>query len=215
MSLFQLVMTRETAWSTMNLLGELGEVHIVGPGQPVLVQGPFAAMVKRIQITLDHLETLRASACRFGKAIFPLEGPGAAGKVAYLLREWAGEDRISKQSGLVKLEAMERHIEDRFRTFSELESKKNDLKTRLSESNARRLTYRGAQKALGDSFFTRQETRRVDFSMLGQNRNVPLFNMGYFALVTKKAEAARLEKLIFRVSRGNTLVQMVDCEELG
>lgn len=214
MGFYNLVIPRESAWNVMNELAELDCIHFIDPdpGQPVIAR-PFANYIKRSDDLLHKLDVISQEVVRYNKPLIKCKDVHEL--ILYLKNTIHSRPKASHTF----FEDVEQDIDKRYTFLSEqltnlanLQDKKNSL----IENKA--VLHKGSQ-ILGQSFFQPKDyVAEGAVNLHGKDYDdIKAFQMNVkfnqIVGVISKPDEIRFKRTVFRVTKGNVWINMVDIDE--
>ncbi|CAD8080250.1 unnamed protein product [Paramecium sonneborni] len=197
MKYYSLVIPRESAWVVMNELARLGQLHFVDydPQLP-MINRPFANYVKRCDDSIFKLSSLELLLKEFKKNLNYCEN------VDTLLDYFQYIQKNRMKPGHTYFDELEQEIELKKLQIQEQSTNLQNLLERVNIITEQQMVLEKAQDILGQSAFQQQKPHNPnDYQQL---------KFGQLIGVIDKEEEVRFKRIIFRVTKGNAWVQIMD-----
>ncbi|CAK67980.1 unnamed protein product (macronuclear) [Paramecium tetraurelia] len=180
MSLYQLIMPRESAWAVMDQLGYMGKVEIIDhdPSIPLIAR-PFANYIKRCDDLLNKLNLLIET----------------AQKLTILKQFQISAKTSNKMCPKIHthqyLDTLEDQINSKVNSFLELNRNHEQLLEQENIIIDQLDILQECRIYLGDDFFVSRDSK-----------------IDYFIGTLKQDEIYQFQRMVFRVSKGNAFVHI-------
>nr|QBH22568.1 V-type proton ATPase subunit a [Philasterides dicentrarchi] len=209
-----LICNEDSAWDTLNELGEMSTLHFVDPEPNLpLINRPFANYIKRCEEVDFKLQFIKENAIKFQQEIKQCKDYPQL--IKYYKKTL--EDRSTnegKKDGKTYFLDLEQEIGDQHKWLEEQLKHYESLQEKKNLLREYKAVLINAKKVFGDTFFQLDnKEQNMDIHAMGLEQILEnASQMSSIVGLIDASEALRFQRMVFRVTKGNTYSEIKDID---
>lgn len=202
MNFYDLRMPYDSAWSVIGALGNISAVEIESHHTYTLASArPFANYIKRCDIIQEKLRIMTEALEEY-----EIKSKRCPSVQSYLVTLLENLEQSGKTADSY-LETMEQEVDVKFNKLKEFQETKRLLAEKIYHLNEKKSVLRLIQPLLPAAF-----GKYFDSSKVEENGSEPGIKFCYICGVINTEEAHKFQRLVYRMSRGNSFIQSINIE---